>query len=154
MTPILAAVVVATFAVAPAVRAQSLGEYGSLTKPSVASTGISKSISLRVEKLSTKTAGATNDAIKGVDLQEKTAQARSQPVAKPTPPAVFILSNGDRLESSRYLLTVDLLLVQQGQTERTIPLSAIDVDATIAASRKRGINLTVPKSRSEMTLSF
>lgn len=150
----LMTLIAAALAVAPAIRAQNALEYGSLTNPPVAATGISKSISRRAEQLSTKTADATKDTSKGVATQAKNVQAKSQPVSKPTPPAVFILSNGDRLESSRYVLTADSLLVQQGQTQRTIPLSAVNVDATITANRERGINLTIPKNTSEITLSF
>jgi hypothetical protein len=68
--------------------------------------------------------------------------------------AVFILANGDRLESLRYFLTVNSLRVQQGQTERTIPLSAVNLNATIAANRERGIDLNIPKDRTQITLGF
>jgi hypothetical protein len=51
-------------------------------------------------------------------------------------------------------LTADSLRVQQGETQRTIPQSAVNMDATIAANRERGINLKFPKSTGEITLSF
>jgi hypothetical protein len=81
--------------------------------------------------------------------QDKDAPNNTAPVS-----AVFILSNGDRLESLRYFLTVNSLSVQQGQTERTIPLSAVNVDATIAANRERGIDLNIPRDRTQISLGF
>jgi hypothetical protein len=81
--------------------------------------------------------------------QDKGVQDNTAPVS-----AVFILSNGDRLESLRYFLTVNSLSVQQGQTERTIPLSALNVDATIAANRARGIDLNIPRDRTQISLGF
>jgi hypothetical protein len=81
--------------------------------------------------------------------QEKDAQDNTAPVS-----AVFILSNGDRLESLRYFLTVNSLSVQQGRMERTIPLSAVNVDATIAANRARGIDLNIPRDRTQISLGF
>jgi len=73
--------------------------------------------------------------------------------AKPTPPAVFILSSGERLESSHYLLSSDSVQVEQGETQRTIPISTLNVDATVAANRARGINLKIP-SKGQIMLGF
>lgn len=154
MKAIVITLIAATLAVTPAIRAQNVIEYGSLTKPSVATAGISKSISQRAEQLATKTTEVTTDSNRVPASQVTNAQGKSQPVSSPTPPAVFILSNGDRLESSRYLLTADSLRVQQGQTQRTIPLREVNVNATVAANRERGINLTIPKNRAEITLGF
>jgi hypothetical protein len=154
MKAIVITAITAALAVAPAIRAQNAVEYGSLANPSVAASGISKSVSRRAEQLSTKIAAGTKDTSKGVATQEKNVQAKSESASKPTPPAVFILSNGDRIESSRYLLTANSLRVQQGEAQRTIPLRAVNMDATIAANRERGINLKFPKNTGEITLSF
>ena len=86
--------------------------------------------------------------------QEKNAQDKGRPGSNPASPAVFILSNGDRLQSSHYLLTVDSLRVQQGRTQRTIPLSAVNLEATMAANHERGIDLEVPENRAQITLGF
>lgn len=51
-------------------------------------------------------------------------------------------------------MTANSLRVQQGQTERTIPLSEVNMNATIAGNRERGINLMFPKNTGEITLSF
>lgn len=38
--------------------------------------------------------------------------------------------------------------------QRTIPLTAINLDATAAANRERGIDLKFPTNKSEIMLSF
>jgi hypothetical protein len=73
--------------------------------------------------------------------------------ASPPPPAVFILSSGERLESSHYLVSSNSVQVQQGDTQRTIPISALNVDATVAANRARGIDLRIP-SKGQIMLGF
>ncbi len=73
---------------------------------------------------------------------------------RPLPPATFILTNGERLEARRYLLTYDHLRFTVDRQQRSIPLAMVDVDATIAANRKRGINLRIPADRSEISVGF
>ena len=89
-----------------------------------------------------------------IDVPDSKFQSKSQTAAKPVPLTVFILSNGDRVESSHYILTVDSVKLEQGQTQRTIPVSAINMNATIAANRERGIDLKFPRNRVEITLGF
>ena len=74
--------------------------------------------------------------------------------SKPTPPALFILSDGKQLESSHYVLTAQNLEIQDGPKPQTIPLSAVNREATTAANQKRGLNLKFPNSTSQMTISF
>jgi hypothetical protein len=74
--------------------------------------------------------------------------------AKPQPPAVFILTNGERLESSRFVLTAANLSVNINRHQRTIPLDQVDLDASVAANRDRGIELRVPADHNEISLSF
>jgi hypothetical protein len=73
--------------------------------------------------------------------------------AKPAPPAVFILSSGERLESSHYLVSSDSVQVEVGDTQRTIPMSALNVDATVAANRARGVDLKIP-AKGQIMLGF
>jgi hypothetical protein len=89
------------------------------------------------------------------DVQQALKQGGKTPPtpAKPSQPAVFILSSGERLESSHYLVSSDSVQVEQGDTQRTIPLSALNVDATIAANRARGIDLKIP-ARGQIMLGF
>jgi hypothetical protein len=116
--------------------------------------GIGKGVANRTEKLTSKIANSNRADSENVASQETDAQHKRQPGGEPLPPAVFIMLNGDRLEASRYVLTVHSLRLQQGQTERTIPLSTVNMQASIAANRERGIDLNVPSHRGEITLGF
>jgi hypothetical protein len=69
-------------------------------------------------------------------------------------PAIFVLANGERLETQRFVLTVSSLSVNIDRLEHVIPLEAIDLGATTAANRERGINLRIPADRNEISLSF
>jgi hypothetical protein len=91
---------------------------------------------------------------KGNVWQEKNARAKDAAPSKPTPPAVFILSNGERLESTAYVMTSDSLRVNQHGSQRTIPMSALNRNATMAANRERGVNLELPANKAQITLSF
>ncbi len=79
---------------------------------------------------------------------------KGAPPAKPQPPALFVLTNGDRLESRYYLLTADSLRIEVGRQHRTIPLSSLDLDATLAANQQRGIDLRIPRDRNSLFVSF
>ena len=74
--------------------------------------------------------------------------------SKTSQPAMFILISGERLESPRFLLTASSLSVSVNRRQRIIPMDAIDLDATVAANRERGIDLHIPSDRSEISLSF
>ena len=73
---------------------------------------------------------------------------------KMPPPAVFILVNGDRLEARRFLLSASLLSVSIDRQQRTVPLSLLDIGATLSANHERGIDLRIPDDRNEISLSF
>ena len=82
-------------------------------------------------------------------------QAKGTPItSKPAQPTLFVLANGDRLEARRYMLTTDSLRVEIGRPQRRISLREIDVDATIAANRERGIDLKIPTGKNEIFLGF
>ncbi len=70
------------------------------------------------------------------------------------PPAVFILASGERLEASRFLLSASLLSVSIDRRQRTVPLSLLDIHATLDANHDRGIDLRIPDDRNEISLSF
>jgi hypothetical protein len=74
--------------------------------------------------------------------------------SKPLPSAIFILTNGERLQAQRYLLTHDNLYLTLGRQQRAIPLGMIDIVATVSANHARGIELRVPTDRNEISLSF
>ena len=80
--------------------------------------------------------------------------AASQAPAAPTPPAIFILTSGERIESSQYTLTAKSLTVEQGDKPRTIPISALNLDATVAANRARGVDIKIPTNKNQIMLGF
>jgi hypothetical protein len=90
----------------------------------------------------------------GKTTQAGSTKAGAQTAAVPSLPATFILSNGDQLESSNYMLTSDSLQVVQNGVRRTIPMSAVNIEATVAANNKRGIKLNIPQDKSQVMLSF
>jgi hypothetical protein len=91
--------------------------------------------------------------------KERAAQPASPQSAVPSgavasPAAIFILANGDRLESGEYTLTAESVQVVQNGVHRTIPISAVNVPATLAANKQRGIDLKMPANKSQMVLAF
>jgi hypothetical protein len=52
------------------------------------------------------------------------------------------------------VLTASALSVGVDRHERTIPVDMLDIDATVAANRERGIDLRVPADRNEIFLTF
>ena len=80
--------------------------------------------------------------------------AANQKEGKPQLPAIFVLINGERIETQRFVLTVSSLSVNIDRRERVIPLEAVDLGATTAANRERGINLRIPADHNEVSLSF
>jgi hypothetical protein len=81
-------------------------------------------------------------------------QSEEAPAAKPQPPTLFVLKGGERLESHNYVLTAQSLQIEVGHQRREIPLGTLDLDATIAANHQRGIELTVPRDRTAVFVSF
>jgi hypothetical protein len=74
--------------------------------------------------------------------------------SKPLPPALFILTNGERIEARQYLVTYDSVHLTVDRRQRSIPLAMLDLHATLAADRRRGIDLRIPDSQSEISLGF
>ena len=72
----------------------------------------------------------------------------------PLPPAVFVLASGERVESRHYLLTADSVQLMVDRKRRSIPLEALDLHATMAANRERGLDLQIPAGGSEVVLGF
>jgi len=81
-------------------------------------------------------------------------RAANASIAKAPPPTIFILANGERLEIRRYMLTVSTLSVNIDRQQRTIPVDMLDLNATLAANRERGVDLEIPGDRNEISVSF
>ncbi len=131
--------------------AQNLVEYTNIpAKPATSPTAAAKLQSMGSEKIAGQSAEQSPEFNKIVTPEGTPDTMRAVPMA----PAVFILSNGDRLESSQYLVTFDSLKVQQGGTQRTIPRSAVNWNATLAANHQRGVELKLPNNRYQVTIGF
>lgn len=87
---------------------------------------------------------------KVIELPDTSNSASS----KPQPAAMFILTNGERLEVRRYLLTHDTLYLTVDRHERTVPLAMLDINATAVVNHERGVEMRIPAGRSEISLSF
>jgi hypothetical protein len=73
---------------------------------------------------------------------------------KMPPPAIFILANGERVETRRFLLTASVLTLSVDRRQRVVPFDMLDTAATISANRERGIDLRIPLDRNEISLGF
>lgn len=70
-------------------------------------------------------------------------------------PTIFVMTNGERIEAERYTLSDTRLIVLVGPRQvRDIPISALNLEATIAVNREHGIEIQVPSGPSEYFLSF
>ncbi len=74
--------------------------------------------------------------------------------AKEQPPALFVLQNGQQIESDRYVLSDQSVTVDVGRQQRTIPLSDIDLNGTMAANRQRGVEIAFPRDPNSLFISF
>jgi hypothetical protein len=81
-------------------------------------------------------------------------QSKGASAEKPQPPTLFVLKGGQRLESRNYFLTAQSVQIEVGHQRREIPLDALDLDATTAANHARGIDLTIPRDRTAVFVSF
>jgi hypothetical protein len=79
---------------------------------------------------------------------------KEAPLAKEKGPTLFVLTDGEKLESRYYLLTADSLQIDIGRHRRTIAVSTLDLDATIAANHERGIDVVFPRDRNTLFLGF
>jgi len=74
--------------------------------------------------------------------------------AKVLPPTIFILANGERLETRRFVITASLLSISIDRQRRTVPLNMLDINATVSTNHERGIDLRIPDDRNEISVSF
>jgi hypothetical protein len=119
---------------------------------------------LGVEPLNQQPANTTSQLVVVVENKEspppeppklsEVPQSKEFPVAKPQPPTLFVLKDGGRLESCSYLLTNQSLQIEVDRQLRTIPVSTLDLDATIAANHERGIEVKIPRDSSTVFLGF
>jgi thiol-disulfide isomerase/thioredoxin len=100
-------------------------------------------------------AAAVPSGPKIIDVpQASPAPRAARTRAKPAQKTIFVLANGERLESDQYSIEAGILHLTVGGEERAIALNALDLQATKALNRQRGIDLKIPQSRGEVYLSF
>jgi len=68
--------------------------------------------------------------------------------------AVFVFTNGNRIESDDYLITKDTLFINNNGQKTRYPINTVDRAATKAANESRGVDIVFPKSKSEFNLDF
>jgi len=88
-----------------------------------------------------------------VNPNEASGGPSAQP-AKPRQPTVFVLKNGERIEIRRYTILGGLLRLTVDGKPRVIPLTELDLKATLAANHERGINLKIPTNPNEVVMGF
>jgi|SRR6516162_2581599 hypothetical protein len=99
-------------------------EYSTLATQSTRSPNSIAATSRAVaKKAATLETSLADDTGKQLASDGRSGQDHKQIGSSSTPPAIFILSNGERLELSHYVLTVNSLQVQQGEMQRTIPIN-------------------------------
>ena len=81
-------------------------------------------------------------------------QSKDAELAQQRPPTLFVLKGGERFESRYYLLTLQSLKIEVDRQRRTIPVSSLDLETTIAANRERGIEVFIPQDRGTVFLGF
>jgi len=74
--------------------------------------------------------------------------------AKPRPPSVFLLKNGEKIEIRRYTILGGLLRLTVDGKQRTIPLTDLDLKASTTANQEHGINLKIPTNPNEIVMGF
>jgi hypothetical protein len=74
--------------------------------------------------------------------------------AKQQPPALFVLQNGQQIESDRYVLSDRSVTIDVGRQQRTIPLSDLDMNQTMAANHQRGVDIAFPRDSNSLFISF
>jgi hypothetical protein len=80
--------------------------------------------------------------------------AMSSNLAK-TPTAIFILSDGRRLEAQNYTITDSLLTIKEPhRPTMQVPLDQLNAEATLSENHQRGLDLRLPESRSEIVIGF
>lgn len=79
---------------------------------------------------------------------------RTTAVAR-TPSAIFIFTDGRRLEAQNYTVTDTQLTIKEAHRPAVqIPLDQLNVQATLAENHQRGLDLQLPESRSEILVGF
>jgi hypothetical protein len=89
-----------------------------------------------------------------IEVPSEVPSAANSRDTKTLSPTVFILEDGERVETRRFLLTASVLSFSVDRQQRVVPFDMLDINATIRANHERGIDLRIPVDRNEISLSF
>lgn len=73
---------------------------------------------------------------------------------KPIPKTIFVLTNGERLESDHYVIGGGFVDANVAGEQRHIALASLDAKKTIALNHEHGVDLKLPTSKNEVFLGF
>jgi thiol-disulfide isomerase/thioredoxin len=73
---------------------------------------------------------------------------------KPIPKTIFVLVNGEQLESDHYVIGGGFVDATVAGEPRHIALVTLDTKKTIALNHQRGVDLKIPTGKSEVFLGF
>jgi cytochrome c biogenesis protein CcmG/thiol:disulfide interchange protein DsbE len=73
---------------------------------------------------------------------------------KPIPKTIFVLTNGERLESNHYVIGGGFIDANVAGEHRHIALASLDTRKTIALNHEHGVDLKFPTGKNEVFLGF
>jgi cytochrome c biogenesis protein CcmG/thiol:disulfide interchange protein DsbE len=73
---------------------------------------------------------------------------------KPIPKTIFVLTNGEQLESDHYVIGGGFVDVTVAGEQRHIALASLDTKKTIALNHQHGVDLKLPTGKNEVFLGF
>ncbi len=73
---------------------------------------------------------------------------------KPIPKTIFVLMNGEQLESNHYVIGGGFVDVTVAGEQRRIAFTSLDTRKTIALNHAHGVDLKFPTSKNEVFLGF
>ncbi|HZR67222.1 MAG TPA: hypothetical protein VFA85_18930 [Terriglobales bacterium] len=87
----------------------------------------------------------------------KGTSAKEAAARQPLPPAVLVFRDGHREEITSYSIIGDSIHAKSdywttGSWNRTIPVAALNIPATLAQNRDRGVNFELPSSPDEIMI--
>jgi len=164
MKATLIAILAATLVLGIAAHAQTMVEYSNLGASATKTLKASPPAPKLAQQMGAATATAPGTAPQAPAVDPNAPQAKiweapeapgkKQAPTPPPPPAVFVLANGDQVETARYLVTVNSVRIEQNGMQRTIPLSGLNMKETIAANHARGLDIKFPTDRTQIMLGF
>jgi thiol-disulfide isomerase/thioredoxin len=73
---------------------------------------------------------------------------------KPLPKTIFVLTNGEQLESDHYVIGGGFVDATVAGEQRHIALASLDTRKTITLNHQHGVDLTLPTNKNEVFLGF